>query len=128
MTKYASALIPYRENPHIDARQTATRAARHLWRALTTKSIPSTHYLHSRILLAPPSTATADSPMRQLNTMARNLEQSGGHWEIGVAPGFAHADTPDTGLSFWVVSEKPEISCHKALEALFPRRGRFRAN
>lgn len=119
MTKHASALIPYRENPHIDARQTATRAARHLWRALTTKSIPRTHYLHSRILLAPPSTATADSPMRQLNTMARNLEQSGGHWEIGVAPGFAHADTPDTGLSFWVVSEKPEISCHKALEALF---------
>lgn len=119
MTKHASALIPYRENPHIDARQTATRAARLLWKALTKRTIPATHYLHSRILLAPPSTGTADKPMRQLNQMARDLEQSGGHWEIGVAPGFAHADTPDTGLSFWVVSEKPEISCHRALEALF---------
>lgn len=119
MTKHASALIPYRENPHIDARQTATRAARHLWRALTNRTIPTTHYIHSRILLAPPSTATADLPMRQLNAMARNLEKSGGHWEIGVAPGFAHADTPDTGLTLWVVSEQPEISCNKALEALF---------
>lgn len=119
MTTNASALIPYRENPHTDAREAAVRATRLLWRSLTSGKTPHTHFLHSRVLLAPPHTGTVDTPMRELEAMARSLEKSAGHWEIGVAAGFAHADTPDTGLSFWVVSEQPEISCHKSLESLF---------
>lgn len=119
MARNASALIPYRENPHTDARETAVRAARLLWRALTSRQSVRTHYRHARVLLAPPDTGTAEPLMRELEAMARNLEQSAGHWEVGIAAGFAHADTPDTGLSFWVVSDKPEISCHKTLESLF---------
>lgn len=119
MTKHASALIPYRQNPHTDAREAAVRAARLLWRCLTSGKTPRTHFLHSRVLLAPPHTGTADSPMKELEALARSLEKSAGHWEIGIAAGFAHADTPDTGLSFWVVSEQPEISCHNSLESLF---------
>jgi microcystin degradation protein MlrC len=119
MAKNATALIPYRENPHSDARETAVRAARLLWRSLTEKKELTTHFLHSRILLAPPSTGTAEAPMKPLQEMARNLEKTAGHWEIGIAPGFAHADTPDTGLTFWVVSTQPEISCNKTLETLY---------
>jgi len=118
MARCATALIPYRENPHIDARQTAVRAARHLRRLWAEKLALRTHYLHSRILLAPPSTGTADDPMRSLAKMARTLEQTAGHLEIGIAAGFAHADTPDTGLTFWVVSDQPEITCHRTLETL----------
>lgn len=119
MARHASAMIPYRENPHSDAREAAVRAARHLWRALAGQNQLQTHYLHSHLLLAPPSTATAESPLRPLLALARSLEKSAGHWEVGVAPGFAHADTPDTGLTLWVVSDRPEIACHKTLEALF---------
>lgn len=119
MAENASALIPYRENPHTDARETAVRAARHLWQSLTSRKKLHTHLLQGRVVLAPPSTGTADSPMRELEAMARALEKSAGHWEIGVAAGFAHSDTPDTGLSFWVVSDRPEISCHKTLESLY---------
>ena len=119
MARNASALIPYRENPHTDARETAVRAARLLWRSLTSRQTVHTHYRHARVLLAPPDTGTAEPLMRQLEDMARSLEQSAGHWEVGIAAGFAHADTPDTGVSFWVVSDKPEISCHKTLESLF---------
>jgi len=118
MARCATALIPYRKNPHTDARETAVRAARHLRRLWVEKLRLRTHYLHSRILLAPPSTGTADDPMRSLQEMARSLEKSAGHLEIGIAPGFAHADTPDTGLTFWVVSDKPEISCLRTLETL----------
>lgn len=119
MARHASALVPYRENPHTDARETALRAARHLRKSLSSHRTPHTVFLPARVLLAPPSTGTADAPMRELEAMARTLEKSAGHWEVGVAAGFAHADTPDTGLSFWVVSEQPEISCHKTLETLF---------
>jgi microcystin degradation protein MlrC len=56
--------------------------------------------------------------MRDLEAVARALEASAGHWEVGVAAGFAHADTPDTGVSFWVVSDRPEIVCHRSLESL----------
>lgn len=119
MCRHASALIPYRKNPHTDAREAAVRGARLLWRSLTSGKTPQTHYLHSRVLLSPPQTGTADTPMRELEALARSLEKSAGHWEIGLAAGFAHADTPDTGLSFWVVSEQPEISCHNSLESLF---------
>lgn len=119
MTRNASALIPYRENPHTDARDTAVRAARMLWRALTSRKSLRTHFLHSHILLAPPSTATSANPMRDLEAAARAMESSAGHWEVGIAAGFAHADTPDTGMSFWVVSDRPEITCHRTLESLF---------
>lgn len=115
MVQLATALIPYRENPHTDARATAVRAANHLQRLWAEKLELRTHYLHSRMLLAPPATATADEPMGGLQRMARALEESAGHLEIGIAPGFSHADTPDTGLTFWVVSDQPEEKCRQAL-------------
>lgn len=118
MARCATALIPYRENPHIDARETAVRGARHLRRLWAEKLSLRTHFLHSRLLLAPPSTGTADEPMKSLQKMARSLERTAGHLEIGIAPGFAHADTPETGLTLWVVSHQPEISCYRSLETL----------
>lgn len=118
MARCATALIPYRENPHIDARDAAVRGARLLHRLWAGQLSVRTHYLHSRLLLSPPATGTADDPMRTLQQRARQLEQSAGHLEIGVAAGFAHSDTPDTGLSFWVVSTRPEIECLSSLEIL----------
>jgi microcystin degradation protein MlrC len=118
MARCATALIPYRENPHTDARETAVRGAKLLRRLWAENLTVRTHYLHARILLAPPSTGTANDPMRTLEQRARLLEESAGHLEIGIAAGFAHADTPDTGLAFWVVSTQPEIVCARSLETL----------
>jgi microcystin degradation protein MlrC len=118
MARCATALIPYRENPHADARETAVRGARLLRRVWAENLTVRTHYLHSRILLAPPDTGTANDPMRTLERRARTLEETAGHLEIGIAAGFAHADTPDTGLTFWVVSTQPEIVCTRSLETL----------
>jgi len=119
MARHATALIPYQENPHTDARETAVRATRHLWKMWAQNLSLRTHYLHSRLLLAPPSTGTAEDPLLTLNRLARTLERSAGHLEVGIAPGFAHADTPDTGLTLWVVSDQPEMSCSQTLERLY---------
>ena len=118
MARHATALIPYRENPHTDARETAVRATQHLWTMWAENLKLRTHYLHSRLLLPPPATGTSDEPMLTLNRMARALEHSAGYLEVGIAPGFAHADTPDTGLTFWIVSDRPETNCAQSLEML----------
>jgi microcystin degradation protein MlrC len=118
MARHASALIPYRENPHTDARETAMRAARLLHRSLAGGRAPRTFFLHSRILLAPPDTGTSGPVMAPLEAYARDLEKACGHDEVGVGAGFAHADTPDTGLTFWVVSHQSENACREALESL----------
>jgi microcystin degradation protein MlrC len=118
MARNATALIPYRENPHTDARETAVRAARHLRKLWAEHLELRTYILHSGLLLAPPSTGTVDKPMSSLQKLARSLEKSAGHLEIGVVPGFAHADTPDTGMTLLVVSDKPELSCIRSLENL----------
>ncbi len=118
MAKHATALIPYRENPHTDARETAVRGARLLHRALADNKPPRMYYRHSRILLAPPHTGTSEPFMKSLEALARSLEVTGGHEEIGIAAGFAHADTPDTGLSFWVVSHQAEAACTDVLDML----------
>lgn len=118
MAQHATALIPYRENPHIDARETAVRATRVLQRTLTGDMLPQTWYRHSRILLAPPHTGTSEPLMKSLEQLARTLETTHGHEEIGIAAGFAHADTPDTGLTFWVLSHQPENACSEALALL----------
>lgn len=118
MVRSATALIPYRENPHTDARETAVRGATLLHRIWSDGLLPRAYFRHSGILLAPPSTGTAVDPMRSLERIARELEQSEGHLEIGIAAGFAHADTPDTGLSFWVLSTQNEAACARTLETL----------
>jgi microcystin degradation protein MlrC len=56
--------------------------------------------------------------MAPLEAYARDLEKACGHDEVGVGAGFAHADTPDTGLTFWVVSHQSENACREALESL----------
>jgi len=119
MAQCATALFAYRENPHTDARDTAVRGMKLLRRLWAEKLAVRMFYLHSRFLLAPPSTGTANDPMRSLQSRARKLEQSAGHLEVGMAAGFAHADTPDTGLSFWVISTRPEITCSRSLETLY---------
>ncbi len=118
MASHATALIPYRENPHTDAHESSVRASGILRQLL---SVPGTHHtrlLHSGLLLAPPDTGTAGPIIGPLQKLSRQLEQEHGHLEIGVAPGFSHADTPDTGLTVWTISDRSDAQCLADLESL----------
>jgi microcystin degradation protein MlrC len=118
MARHADALVPYRKNPHTDAKDAAVRAAGILNTLLAGNNRGVTAYAHSRILLAPPDTGTDANPMKSLLEIARRAERGLGCLEVGVAAGFAHADTPDTGLSFWVVDTKPNAAAERVLETL----------
>jgi len=101
MAQLADGLIGYRENPHIDACECATQAAQLLQRCLASGVRPRMRFAQSSIVWAPSATGTADRPMQVLERRAREFEkQIPGVVAINVVPGFAFADTHDTGLSF----------------------------
>lgn len=111
MAAQANALLSYRENPHVDAWQTACRGVQLLDHSITSGQPLFTAHRHSGRILAPIATASADDPMRSLLALARQLE-SEHTWiaAINVNAGFAFADTPDTGLSFQVIGREPDLA------------------
>ncbi|MBI07802.1 MAG: microcystin degradation protein MlrC [Opitutae bacterium] len=119
MAGYAECIVAYRENPHTDAREAAIRAGRLLGNCFHTTR-PRMHLHQAKILLPPIGTSTSENPMRALEAAAREMESSE-VWAVNIAAGFAFADTPDTGLSFQVVtsgsSEMAEL-CFDRLERL----------
>jgi microcystin degradation protein MlrC len=119
MAQYANGLVAYRENPHIDGHESAMRAARHLAYALQTGVTPNMHYMHSNIVWPPTGTGTADTPMRDLEQMAREFEeQLPTVREVNIVAGFSFADTPDTGVSFQVISEGSAEEAQQILKKL----------
>jgi microcystin degradation protein MlrC len=105
MARCASALIAYRENPHIDAKESAIRAMRTLVRAIESGDLPDTVWERPAILWAPTGTGTAADPMLSLERRAREIEREHGEiLAVNVMPGFAFADVPEAGLSFTAVT------------------------
>jgi microcystin degradation protein MlrC len=104
MARHASALMAYRENPHTDARETAQRAAKLLHRQMAGGPPMRTAWRGTRIVWPPAGTATASSPMVELEAIAREIEREApGVLDVSVCAGFSFADTPHTGVSFCIV-------------------------
>jgi len=117
MAANSDCLVAYRENPHSDAREAAVRAAGLLVRCLAESACPKMYLRQTRIILPPTGTGTVDDPMRSLEAAARAME-GGEVWALNIAGGFAFADTPDTGLSFQVVSSGSAESAEEFLDKL----------
>jgi len=112
--------FPYRENPHADAYEAAVRCAVHLHRSLTEARKSHTIVRQLSLLWAPFATGTSDSPMVDLERLARECEISHPEvWDLGIFAGYSYADTPDTGVCLTAVHEvgAGEIA-QKALDRL----------
>ncbi len=119
MTTHSHALIGYRENPHIDAAETATRSAELLDRCLTDGNCPKTLWQPTPIVWPPTGVGTSDDPMRTLESMARSMEaQHPAIAALNVFAGYSFADTPDTGVSFSAVTFGDEAVAAKELQRL----------
>ena len=115
----ADCLVAYRENPHTDARESTMRAADLLDRCLKTGKIPKTYWRRPPIMWPPTGLGTADTPMRDLEAMARKIEaEVPGVWAANVIAGFAFADAPDVGVSFSIVSDGDPKAAETALDKL----------
>ena len=119
MADHANCLVAYRENPHADARRAAQIAATLLQRTLTTGQVPRMFWHHPPVVWPPTGTGTASEPMLSLERLARELEnESPEFWAVSVSAGFAFADTPDTGVSFNIVTVGAETEAREALQRL----------
>ncbi|MGV3485864.1 MAG: M81 family metallopeptidase [Planctomycetaceae bacterium] len=119
MAALSDGLVAYRENPHRDGREAAIRAALLMQRAHQQRVRPHQYCLHAPLIWPPTGTASAVDPMRRLLRMARQFEQQNpDFWAVNVNAGFAFSDTPDTGVSFGIVTTGDEATARRALQAL----------
>lgn len=119
MATFANALVAYRENPHTDARAASMRAAELLHRALSTGQLPRTVSRNAPIVWPPTGVATADTPMAELEALARRLEDGNAEfWAVNVIAGFAFADVEDAGVAFSVATTGGGEDAERALDRL----------
>lgn len=128
MIALSDGLVCYRENPHTDARETAVRAARLLERCLATGQRPRGYGRNAAILWPPTGTGTADSPMRDLEALAREIEAGDPDiWAVNVVGGYSFADAPEAGVAFSVLSTGPAEAAEAAVDRLVARAQALRA-
>ena len=119
MASNADCLVAYRENPHTDARESAIRSALLLSRSLLCQVRPRQVLRQVPIILPPTVTASIAQPMKRLLDHARRLEREhSAFWAVNINAGFAYSDTPDTGLSFSIVTEGRTDEAEAALDEL----------
>lgn len=119
MARAANGLVAYRENPHIDARDAAVRSADLLARMLAEKSSPRMLARNAPIIWPPTGVGTADTPMRDLEALARQIEaENPDIWTINVVAGYAFSDVPDVGVAFSVTTTGGDADAITALDRL----------
>lgn len=119
MTALADGLLCYRENPHIDARDTAMRAADLLDRCLSGGQRPRMLRRAVPVIWPPTGTGTADSPMRDLCALARQIEaEVPGVQGVNVVAGFSFADVADAGVGLSIITTGPADLAERALDRL----------
>ncbi|SDH36475.1 M81 family metallopeptidase [Bosea robiniae] len=119
MAQHANALVAYRENPHTDARESAVRSARLLAKSLASGERPRMLSCNAPVIWPPTGTGTADRPMRDLEALARGIEQENpAIWVASVVGGYSFSDVPEAGVAFAIAFTGPEAPAREALERL----------
>ncbi len=129
MADHVNGLVCYRENPHTDARESAVRSARLLARCLKEGVAPRMRMRNAPILWPPTGTGTADSPMRDLEARAREIENADPSiWAVNVVAGFSFSDVRDAGVAFSLVTTGSDAAADAALASLVDLATALRAN
>lgn len=119
MAQNASALVAYRENPHTDARESAVRSTRLLARTLNEGELPRMLSCNAPVMWPPTGTGTADRPMRDLEALARRIEQENPTiWVANVIGGYSFSDVPEAGVAFAIAFTGQEVVAREALDRL----------
>ena len=122
MATGSNALFAYRENPHSDGYAMGCFAAERLDESLKSGRLARTFWRHAGIIWPPTGTGTGETPMRELESLAREMEQA--HADVlgvNVIGGFAFADTADTGVSFSIVTQGSQSAAERMLDQLCQR-------
>lgn len=116
------ALVGYRTNPHVDTFERGADAADHLHRLITGQLRTVVCHRRVPVIAAPIAQRTAESPLRDLLAMARNLERQHRFVDVTVHGGYAYSDVPHAGLSFTITTRSGGVAAaERALDVLAER-------
>ena len=104
MVRYADVITGYHTYPHVDGFEAAERAGSILIKAIRGEVKPVTVWNNLPMLPHVMRQGTDDSPNRELQQRAREMEQQGA-LAASLFTGFPHADIANAGLSAVVVTD-----------------------
>jgi microcystin degradation protein MlrC len=128
----ATVITGYKTYPHVDMYEAGLRAGDILARALRGQIRPAMAWGWLPLLSSIMRHAPEDGPSGEILGYARNMENSGRVLAATLLPGFAHADTPYTGVSAVVVADAAagaqaaaQAVCERMLAIAWERRAEY---
>ncbi len=119
----------YKEHPHIDQRETATRVLDVLERMLTRGLRPRGHIAKAPVILPSINMRTQEGPMAELEAFARGMEFDPHILDASPFGGFSYGDSPAAGAAAMVFVDADAALARRAAETLrdqmAARRDRF---
>ena len=100
-----NVLVGYKTHPHVDMYETGERAARPVIQALKGEAKPVLAHGHRPMLPHVMRQSSLDSPNREIQARARQMEKMPGVLSATFFVGFPHADIPYAGASAVVVAD-----------------------
>lgn len=131
IVEYADILTAYRTAPHVDAEETALKAAKLLLRSIKTGIKPTSIIVKPPVLLPGEYVVTSIEPAASIYRSLEEIDRKPGVVDSSMLVGMAWADTPQASASAIVVSGgKREIEAYEAAcrlaEAYWDKRREFR--
>jgi microcystin degradation protein MlrC len=128
MGQLATVIAGYQTYPHVDMYETGARAARPIFSMLEKKARPAMAYGHRPMLPHVMRQSSLDSPNREIQSRAREMERQGA-LAATFFVGFPHADIPYAGSSAVVVTDgdapKARALCDELLDMAWNARQKF---
>lgn len=129
MTSSTDALVSYKENPHVDMRQTGIKAGKLLVDMLNGKTNPKQVLVQVPLSISIEQQLTKNEPCKSLYQYADQLAAEKGILSLSIQHGFPYADVAEMGTSIIVIADGDEdlaMKTAKKLEAyILERRDTF---
>jgi microcystin degradation protein MlrC len=124
----ATTLAGYQTYPHVDMYETGVRAAAPIFALLKKQVTPAVAFGHRPMLPHVMRQSSLDSPNREIQQRARDMEKSGA-LSATFFVGFPHADIPYAGVSAVVVTDNDQPLaqryCDELLDMAWSARRQF---
>lgn len=114
----ATALAGYQTYPHVDMYETGLRAAKPVLGLLSKKQDPVLAFGHRPMLPHVMRQSSLDSPNREIQARAIEMEKDGSTLSATFFVGFPHADIAHAGVSAVVVTDGDEARAQRYVEEL----------
>jgi microcystin degradation protein MlrC len=128
MAAHATVIAGYQTYPHVDMYDTGMRAGRPVLAMLEGKAKPALAFGHRPMLPHVMRQASLDSPNREIQARARQIEKAG-TLAASFFVGFPHADIPYAGSSAVVVTDgdaaRARRECDELLDMAWAERAKF---